>query len=312
MRLYYYKDSKGNFGDDLNPWMWNSLAPGLLDDDDSSILVGIGTLLNTRVPRVPNKVVFGSGVGYGELPPIDDKWKFYCVRGPLSAAALGADKALSITDPAVLLTQMFTAPAVKTGKVYYMPHHGSTGFADWKAVCEKAGMDYLDPAADVKETVEKIRGASIVVTEAMHGAIVADAFRVPWIPVECYDHILSFKWNDWCQSLNLPYRPVKLDSLFDMDKHLSFEALSRTHLKRALRGVGIWRNDWILPGPRNNLRRHQDRVIQALIGLSKTPDTFMSDDLIHRQSIDRLMTNLDQLISDSGGGRAKQTQIASA
>jgi succinoglycan biosynthesis protein ExoV len=298
MRLYYYKDAKGNFGDDLNPWMWNTLAPGLLDDDDASIFIGIGTLLNARVPQAPKKVVFGSGVGYGQTPLIDDKWKIYCVRGPLSAAALGVDKALAITDPAALLTQIFTVPAVKTGKVYFMPHHRSTSFADWKAVCAIAGLGYLDPAADVKETVEKIRGARMVVTEAMHGAIVADAFRVPWIPVECYDHILGFKWNDWCQSLQLPYRPVKLDSLFDMDKHLSFEDLAKTRMKRALLGIGIWRSGWGAPGPKTNLRRHQGCVIEALIGLAKSPDTFLSTDLIHRHSIDRLMTSLDRLKQD--------------
>ena len=32
MKLFYYKDPTGNFGDDLNPWIWYSLAPELFND----------------------------------------------------------------------------------------------------------------------------------------------------------------------------------------------------------------------------------------------------------------------------------------
>jgi len=36
---------------------------------------------------------------------------------------------------------------------------------------------------------------------------------VPWIPVVCYEHILAFKWEDWCLSLGLPYRPIRLPAI---------------------------------------------------------------------------------------------------
>ena len=45
MKLVYYQDPKGNFGDDLNPWLWERLLPGRLDDDPSELLVGMGTIL---------------------------------------------------------------------------------------------------------------------------------------------------------------------------------------------------------------------------------------------------------------------------
>ena len=37
--------------------------------------------------------------------------------------------------------------------------------------------------------------------------IVADALRVPWIPLVTSPRILSFKWQDWCQSIELTYQP---------------------------------------------------------------------------------------------------------
>jgi succinoglycan biosynthesis protein ExoV len=298
MKLYYYKDPKGNFGDDLNPWIWNALAPGLIDSDDSTLLLGIGTLINSRVPRKPQKLVFGSGVGYCDSATTDDTWKFYCVRGPLSAASLGISESLAITDPAILLTQIVAEPAVPSGLVGYMPHHLSASFADWEDICKKAGLIYLDPQADAKETVAKLRSAKLVITEAMHGAIVADAFRIPWIPVKCYDHILEFKWNDWCKSLEVEYQPQTIARLWDTDKHLALNDLVKTKIKRGLRSAGVWSRDWTPPHPSDNLRKASGDVVESLIRLSKSPLQFLSRDRIHAQSIDRLLSKLDQLKRD--------------
>jgi succinoglycan biosynthesis protein ExoV len=59
MKLYW--SARHNFGDSLNPWLWEKLLPGALDQDSSEILVGIGTLLNHKLPRTGHKHVFGSG-----------------------------------------------------------------------------------------------------------------------------------------------------------------------------------------------------------------------------------------------------------
>ena len=46
MKLAYFRDPKRNFGDDLNPWLWDQLLPGLIDDvDDDRFLIGMGTIL---------------------------------------------------------------------------------------------------------------------------------------------------------------------------------------------------------------------------------------------------------------------------
>ena len=63
MKLHYFKAPNGNFGDDLNPWIWNRLAPDLLDGDPATLFVGIGTLLNDQLPSARHTVVFGTGAG---------------------------------------------------------------------------------------------------------------------------------------------------------------------------------------------------------------------------------------------------------
>ena len=64
MKLFYWNE-RPNFGDELNPWLWSRLLPpGTIDDDPSTWLVGIGTVLNHRVPKAEKVLFFGTGYGY--------------------------------------------------------------------------------------------------------------------------------------------------------------------------------------------------------------------------------------------------------
>ncbi|HYO50568.1 MAG TPA: polysaccharide pyruvyl transferase family protein [Chloroflexia bacterium] len=235
MKLFYHKDPIGNFGDDLNTWLWPRLIPDLLDDDDSTLFVGIGTILDNRVPDGPSKIIFGTGVGYGRFPALDERWRICCVRGPLTAKALGLPAEMAVTDPAVLVRTV--APGMRTAghPVSFMPHHRTKIRAieqglDLQSISHDAGAHYVDPAADVEDVLRAIAGSGVVVAEAMHGAIVADALRVPWVPVQLYDHIHNLKWRDWCSSVELEYDPLVYSVLAGEQTH---QAL--THfLRRAM------------------------------------------------------------------------------
>ena len=302
MKLYYYKDPVGNFGDELNPWLWYGLAPELFDDDDAALLVGIGTLINDKAPAAPRKLVFGSGVGYGSAPATRNDWHFYCVRGPLSAQMLGLDPALALSDPAVLLTEVMPKTSVeRTGMVSFMPHHASLRFADWRGICEQAGIHYIDPSANMHEVVFQIRQSRLVIAEAMHLAVVADAFRTPWVPVACYDHILRFKWDDWCQSLGLQYAPLQLGRVWDMERHLSARDRLKTRVKRCLKGAGMWADDWGAPVPETNIEQMGSLMAARLQGIASSGVSYLSDDRNHHRSIAQLMEKLDVLKRDARG-----------
>ncbi len=215
MRLFYYQDPAGNFGDDLNPWLWSRLIPGLLDDDDNCLFVGIGSILDRRIPQAPRKGVFGTGSGYDRLPVIDERWRICCVRGPLTADALGLPAELAITDPAALVRTVAPPQAAKLYPVSFIPHfrtpaRTATRGVDLRSACEEAGIHYINPSGAVADVLGDIQSSELVVAEAMHGAIVADALRVPWVPVRLYEHILGLKWWDWCKSLGLDYKPEVL------------------------------------------------------------------------------------------------------
>lgn len=213
MRLFYYRSPDGitNFGDDMNPWFWKKILHLPKFESEGALLVGIGTLLNDLHPelRTHNDVlVCGTGVGYGHaLPIIHKHWHFYCVRGPLSAQALGLNNTLAITDPALLLRRLVNVEPRKTHAFGFMPHviHANTG---WSQICDILGFKYISPSADVVTVIKAIAGVDTLITESLHGAIVADSFRVPWIAVKTNKIINTFKWQDWCNSVGLEYQPI--------------------------------------------------------------------------------------------------------
>ncbi|HKP53138.1 MAG TPA: hypothetical protein VJ183_10865 [Chloroflexia bacterium] len=215
MKLFYHKDPVGNFGDDLNTWLWPRVAPGLLDNDEGTLFIGIGTILDNRIPDAPLKLVFGTGTGYGRMPALDERWRICCVRGPLTARALGLPQELAITDPAMLVRNVMPEERPGTYSISLMPHHRTKIRAgdenvDLETVVRDAGLHYIDPAAGAEVVLKSIAGSQLVIAEAMHGAIVADALRIPWMPVQLYDHISDLKWRDWCYSTGLDYSPAVL------------------------------------------------------------------------------------------------------
>jgi succinoglycan biosynthesis protein ExoV len=276
MRLHYYRAPKGNFGDDLNPWLWPRLFPLPLDQcfDDATLLLGIGSILNDQLPDDPVKrIVFGSGCGYGTTPRMTRFWQVYCVRGPLSAEALGLPPAAAICDGAMLVRELVEPVSRATHEVSFMPHHVSARIDDWRSVCDSLGFHYIDPSGAVDDVIGSIRSSELVITEALHGAIVADAFRIPWIPVRSRPHILAFKWHDWAGSMGLEH---------------SFEFLPRIWNRRigsrAKRGLHLVS----MPVARARLR-----------WLSRYGRKRLSEDRVFSQVYSRLRASLSEMCEDT-------------
>ncbi len=221
MKLHYWS-AEPNFGDSLNPWLWSRLIPdNLWRSNPGDLLVGIGTLLNSNLNDYPRQMkrVFGSGVGYRALPSVNEReWKFYCVRGPLSARVLGLDvEKMAITDGALLIRPFVRPSDQKTFRYAFMPHLDSCALA-WRRICEELGVCYIDPRASVEDVLFSLGRSEVVVTESLHGAIVADLLRIPWIPVKMSQALLQFKWDDWCGSVALPYHPHPLRFVNDLPR----------------------------------------------------------------------------------------------
>lgn len=218
MAIFYYSDfsrrcSSGNFGDDINPFLLGRLFNKSIIDSGEICLVGIGTLLNDHniglLERYRKKVVFSTGVGYGDLTRrLDNSWDLVCVRGPRSAKQLGISPGKAICDGAILLSEFYPVVPEKERDIerIFIPHlksHWAGGQAIRKAA-EASGFIYLPPDCDAEYFIDLVSRSRLVVTEAMHGAILADTMRVPWIPVSIHEHH-RLKWEDWFLSVGMSY-----------------------------------------------------------------------------------------------------------
>lgn len=213
MRLKYY--TKPNFGDALNPIIFNKLLPGFFDEDPARDFFGIGSILGLPMVKKANKkIIFSSGFAYGNLPRLDSSYDIISVRGPLSAKALKIDQKLGIVDGALLLREFDFEKVDKIYDFSFMPHWESELRYPWKQLCDEAGIHYVSPTANPHFIMDEILKSKCVIAEAMHFAIVADTLRVPWISVKSYSSINDFKWRDWTTSLNMNFDPIPLAGLY--------------------------------------------------------------------------------------------------
>lgn len=209
MRLVYYKSVSGNFGDDLNLDLWPRLAPDLFSDPESPEgFSGIGTIIGMKSEGVDYVHVFTSGVGYNHIGRLEKPHRFWAVRGPLSAQLLGLDAKVAITDGALLSPLVF--PKIKSGGggTVVVPHWESLLFGGWPQACAAAGLTLVDPTQAPSIVLPQLANASLVLTESLHGAILADTYGTPWIPFTSALSFSTFKWLDWTRTVGIKFAPT--------------------------------------------------------------------------------------------------------
>ncbi|MFP4297085.1 MAG: polysaccharide pyruvyl transferase family protein [Spirulinaceae cyanobacterium] len=296
MKLYYYqrRDGLANFGDALNDWLWPQLLPDFFNEDESRIFVGMGTLLNHLLPQrvSPAKqvIVLSTGVGYEKpLTQIPNSWKIYCVRGKLSARHLGLAEDFAITDGAILVRRLWAETPPKKYAFAFMPHIHHANFAcqQWQEICAEAGVYFIHPAWSVERVLNAIAQTEVLLAEAMHGAIVADALRVPWIPITTSPRILAFKWQDWCSSVGLNYHPWILPPQSNLYPRYG----------RGLRSA--WRSfqHWLIYGSQPNLW-FAASLVQQLQLIQKNARPQLSNEAHLETLTEKLEMRLEQLRQD--------------
>lgn len=305
MRLTYFRNTPANFGDEINAFMWQELLPpGFLDEDKSDLFLGIGSILWDHLPRAPMKHVMGSGFGGYTAPPDtqDGSWNVVWVRGPITAERLKLDPGLAICDSAILLRAVaLPAPLAGSGTVF-VPHFESAARGSWEQVCAVAGIEYVDPRGDCMEVLARIRGARLVITEAMHGAIVADALRVPWIGIVPFFPQHRAKWEDWAQSLGINLAPRTLPPSNLLESYTLFTGLPG----KGRRSRAMFRS-WPV-APVNAALVH--RAAARLRTLAETLEPQLSSDTAIARATERSLGALDgfvrsRIAAPRGAGRQK-------
>ena len=326
MRLLCYKPAVANFGDDLNAHLWPHLAPGLFARSEcDEAFVGIGTIVGLDPGPSRRLHVFSSGAGYARL----DAWagcevRYHCVRGPLTGQLLGLPADRVLTDGAILtpLLPAFDFASSPAGPTVVVPHFETVAFPGWTDATQLAGFELLDPRDAPQNVIAQIARASLVLTESLHGAILADAYGVPWQPFTVSRNFSTAKWCDWTLSLGLsveitlvpPPDPMPLlrfgkrvepfgailpldpdAALDEFSKRIAPSPFTESGLKAATKHL-LERT----PAARRLLGYSPARTASALTALSRR-DPYLSSPAIRQSLRDEMQARLDHLAREDAG-----------
>ena len=207
MKLQYFRGDHPNFGDELNPWIWPQLLPDFFDENPDELFIGIGSIIGAPYAASAKKVVAGAGYVqsyHSQVPDVHGAdWDIFFVRGPRTARVLGIPESLGIGDAATLLRALDHKFRREPRYIGFIPHWESLQRGNWEGACKLAGIRLINPRAPVEQVIAEILGCEMLIAEAMHGAIVADTLRVPWLPVLPIDGAHRTKWLDWADTLGL-------------------------------------------------------------------------------------------------------------
>jgi hypothetical protein len=304
MKLYVIQKAP-NFGDQLNFLVYPKLLGPIFDNDASLVLLGIGTVIGANAPAGRHEIILGAGAGYQQKRHSLDNRTVYTVRGPGTARLLGLEERFVSIDPGVLVERLHPAPASQrpTGTLF-MPHWQTEQSAgeQWRDACAQAGIEYVSPVGDTMAILEKLRNCKLLISEALHGAVVAECFGRPWVPVVLGPKVLDFKWRDWCASIGIRYQPHEnMPLLHDFDERVSLN----TYFKRAASSLGFGKTGWHYIATR---RTSQAEAEEAATELSRIAAN--ADRLAHRGSrklydrgVERLLTAIDDFKRDWQAGR---------
>jgi len=235
-----------NLGDLLVPRLLESMgftclgreAPDAQVANPGRCLLVIGSLLTARdLERIGWPVdVWGCGWrGRGAAPKGTEDIRCFAVRGPETATGLGLDPAVALGDPALLLPRLAPPEVRPHGRTLVIPHFSRAVALSASERRARTGCDeVLSPMVrspfrgrvralpgllwrrvrhglkvhDLDGALALLAGAEFVLTGSLHGAILAQAFGVPWA---CYhDGYLDApgKWADWAAYLGIELQMV--------------------------------------------------------------------------------------------------------
>lgn len=264
-------------------------------------MLGMGTILSSwfteKLPKDRLKIVLGSGGGKeGGAPQLDSNWRIYGVRGPLTASYSNLPQEMVLTDPAALVRDMHEfRPSVSRRGIGFMPHIWSMDQWDWRSLCDELGLIYVDPRANSKETIRQIWSLECLLTEAMHGAIVGDALRTPWIALQISPNFEPSKWCDWAGSLGMPMYFHSVPDLYAPQGSLKNAAKSIAKSVLATAGMRAY--------PRPKTRRWEvDYAKRRLRSLMREVRPQLSEEARLDEAIERTYNALEKLKVDYASG----------
>lgn len=233
-------DAQQNFGDYLAELLKNLFIEDLDAADDVYYLVGSYIcdyyVERARKLKKPDAKIHFWGCGWrGEPfkylgdPDID----IAGIRGPLSREMLNLPADTALGDPGLLMPLLIPKPEYRSGKVLLVPHFYEPELPEIMNNRAVIGFDDLmlphiyRGVPQLEMLIREIATADFVMAGAMHAAIIAQAYDVPF----CFfkkEHLdVPFKWEDLAFSFGIrPYH------FYTVEEGRAWYEAAAPHIKR--------------------------------------------------------------------------------
>ena len=210
----FYWDGKPNFGDVIGPFLLSKVTgkPVLnIYDNDYVGLMAVGSILQS-IDR-EGMVVWGSGLIDTPSIEVQEKLKKYkpkilSVRGAETARCL-REVGISVPDssvfgdPALTMPLFYTPKESSFHKIGICPHFRHKPIFSTMSLKNEVKM--IDVQENMQTVVDEISSSSVCISTSLHGLIIAQAYKVPWVWLEVIDNNLigdDFKFKDFFSTIN--------------------------------------------------------------------------------------------------------------
>jgi pyruvyltransferase len=203
---FFWHIGTPNFGDDINPSFFEKISgvPVRLEvNQKNPHFLGMGSILERAIE---SSVVLGSGFIAQPAAPVNLPGRLIAVRGKLSRAAIQNCPEVLLGDPMVLLSQIYIAPHIKINRIGLVPHVSQVN--EFKRLAP-AGVVIIDPAAEPWSVIRSIAECSYIISQSLHGLIVADALEIPNLWIKPSEQMIGgdFKFLDYFSTIDSPKAP---------------------------------------------------------------------------------------------------------
>ena len=233
--IFFRAKDYTNFGDELNPYIFHHFFPDFFNQthNDKINFYGIGTIIDSRINSEEKNIIFGTGIRDITIPYDKKKWDVRFLRGPISSNVLGYNGEKFIADAAYcMLCDKTLLPQNKIKKYEYsfMPHYRQMDKINWNLIERITGIHIIDPRKSLSYVFEEIAQTKKLLTIAMHGAIVADLLRIPWLRIKMEaigsepPVISDIKWLDFLLALNLKDEYIQIKNYYPYSRKYSIKS----------------------------------------------------------------------------------------
>lgn len=227
---------KQNWGDDLNKYLFeygsnikilNFPFSKMLNLRNKRVYSLIGSIISFYT--ADSKTIYGTGAMNPNWKIIGKPNKIISVRGPKTRQVLianGIDCPESYGDPVLLLPVFYKSDVKKIEKGGVIVNMGTdiNRLAHIKELFSKYNLEIISMTNynNWTDVIDEICSCQYIISESLHGLIVAETYGIPNVWVEFVNHpdYWDFKFQDFYESIGKKEEIIKIKSSDDLEKSI--------------------------------------------------------------------------------------------